>query len=241
MKSPLPVLTMPHSIAFERPTAPKPELRRRFNLPERSFLFLSLFDLNSYAARKNPGAALAAFARSGLGRDGAGLVLKVQNTAANPDDYAALRAAVAEVPGALLIAETLSRADVYALEAACDCFVSLHRSEGFGLAVAECMYLGLPVIATDWSATAEFLDERTGYPVSAGLVTLEQSHGPYGKGSTWAEPDSAHAVARLRQVFANPAEAAERGARGRATIETRFSPAAIGARYRQRLESIAAF
>src|SRR3954463_11057233 len=88
-----------------------------------------------------------------------------------------------------LIGGTLKREEIYALEAACDCFVSLHRSEGFGLAVAECMYLGKPVISTNWSATAEFVDETNGCPVRAPLVTLAENHGPYAKGSTWANPD----------------------------------------------------
>ena len=90
----------------------------------------------------------------------AGLVVNVQNVAGNEREFADLQARVRERPGAVLLTETLSRTDIYALEAACDCFVSLHRSEGFGLAVAECMYLEKPVIATDWSATAEFVTDE---------------------------------------------------------------------------------
>ncbi len=79
----------------------------------------------------------------------------MQNAAGEPAaDLAELEAAVRELPGTILITETLAREEIYALEAACDCFVSLHRSEGFGLAVAECMLLGKPAISTDWSATA---------------------------------------------------------------------------------------
>ena len=88
----------------------------------------------------------------------AALVIKVQNGAENPAEFAALQSVLRDLPGAILITETLSRRDIYALEAACDCFVSLHRSEGFGLAIAESMYLGKPAIATDWSASAEFVN-----------------------------------------------------------------------------------
>ncbi len=241
LKSPVPVLTMPHAIAFAAPTAGKAELRLRWRLPPETFLFLTLFDLNSYAARKNPRAAIDAFRQSGLAKAGAALVLKVQNVAGNEADFAALQASVSDLPGTVLLTDTLSRADIYALEAACDVFVSLHRSEGFGLAVAECMFLGKPVISTDWSATAEYVTPQNGCPVRAPLVALEQNHGPYAKGSTWAEPDTAHAADYMRRLFQDRTWAANLGSAARITMETRFAPGVIGARYRRRLESIATF
>jgi glycosyltransferase involved in cell wall biosynthesis len=240
-KSPVPVLTMPHAVAFERPAAARSQLRARFRLPGDAFIFLALFDLNSYAARKNPGAALAAFRESGLGEKGALLVVKVHNVAANPADLAALAAAAQSQPGLVLITETLSRADTYALEAACDCLVSLHRAEGFGLVVAECMYLGRPVIATDWSATAEFVNPDNGCPVRCARTVLERNYGPYPRGSSWAEPDVGHAAEWMRRLAGDPAEAARLGLAGQATIEARFAPAVIGGRYRQRLEAISTF
>ena len=250
LKSPLPVLTMPHAISFARPLetvggALRPDsvasLRARLGLPAGKFLFLTLFDLNSYAERKNPRAVIAAFRLAALPAAGAALVIKVQNVAGNEAAFAALQASLADLPHTVLLTATLSRADIYALEAACDCFVSLHRSEGFGLAVAEAMYLGKPVIATDWSATAEFVDASNGCPVRAPLVTLDRNHGPYGKGSTWADPDPAHAAEHMRRLFADPTLCATLGAAARATIEARFSPAVIGTRYRRRLEAIATF
>jgi len=224
-------------------------------LPATPFLFLTLFDLNSYAARKNPRAALAAFRASGLASapsavgasladarsPAANLIVKVQNLAGNEADFAQLKAEAASIPGIHFITDTLSRADIYALEAACDVFVSLHRSEGFGLAVAECMALAKPVISTDWSATAEFVTVDNGCPVRAPLITLTENHGPYAKGQTWADPDIAHAAAHMRTLFADRALCACLGAAARVTIEQKFSPAAIGARYRRRLEAIAGF
>ncbi|HUR60604.1 MAG TPA: glycosyltransferase family 4 protein [Opitutaceae bacterium] len=241
LKSPVPVLTMPHAIAFAAPGGTPAELRRKFALPTDAFLFLTLFDLNSYSARKNPRAVIDAFRQSGLAGKGAGLVVKVQNVAANEADFAALQASVRDLPGTVLLTDTLPRADIYALEAACDCFVSLHRSEGFGLAVAECMFLGKPVISTDWSATAEFVSRENGCPVRAPLVTLQQSHGPYAKGSTWADPDAAHAGEYMRRLFEDRAYATKLGGAARETIRTRFAPEVIGARYRRRLECIATF
>jgi glycosyltransferase involved in cell wall biosynthesis len=241
MKSAVPVLTMPHAISFARPAESTAALRARLGLPVGEFLFLSLFDLNSYAERKNPRAVVEAFRQSGLAGAGAALVLKLQNVAGNESDFAIVQESVRDLPGTVLLTETLSRADVYALEAACDCFVSLHRSEGFGLAVAESMFLGKPVISTDWSATAEFVTPQNGCPVRAPLVTLAQNHGPYAKGSTWADPDPAHAADWMRKLFTDRAFGTKLGTAARTTIEARFSPSVIGARYRRRLESIACF
>jgi glycosyltransferase involved in cell wall biosynthesis len=235
-KIPVPVLAMPHAISFPRPEG---NFRRKFGLPEGKFLFLFLYDLNSYSERKNPAAVLEAFRRSGLAGHGASLVIKVHNVPGNPLDFERLRAAAAEIPDTTLITQTLARHEIYELESACDCFVSLHRSEGFGLAVAESMYLGKPVISTNWSATAEFVDETNGCPVRCDLITLDRNHGPYAKGQTWAAPDLDHAAEWMRRLYREPALAKTLGAAARATIETRFSPAAIGARYRRRLEAIA--
>jgi glycosyltransferase involved in cell wall biosynthesis len=238
MKSPVPVLTMPHAIAFPRPSG---DFRGHFNLPAEKFLFLFLYDLNSYSARKNPQAVLAAFRASGLAGQGAALVIKVQNAANNPEDFAALQVAVQDLPGTVLITGTLARDEIYQLETACDCFVSLHRSEGFGLAIAESMYLGKPVISTDWSATAEYVTADNGCPVRCKLTAIEKNYGPYGKGEFWAEPDVAHAAQWMQRLFADRSLGSALGAAARATIEQRFSPTAIGERYRRRLESIATF
>jgi glycosyltransferase involved in cell wall biosynthesis len=232
---------MPHAIGFATPTGTTAELRARFALPQDAFLFLTLFDLNSYSARKNPRAVIDAYRRSGLAGKSAGLVVKVQNVAGNESDFAALQASVRDLPGTVLLTETLSRADIYALEAACDAFVSLHRSEGYGLAVAESMFLGKPVIATDWSATAEYVNADNGCPVRAKIIRLEENHGPYAKGSTWADPDPAHAAEWMQTLFRDRARVTRLGAAARQTIVERFAPAVIGARYRRRLESIATF
>jgi len=237
-KSPLPVVTMPHAISFARPTG---DHRARFGLPAGKFLFLCLYDLNSYSERKNPRGMIEAFRQSGLAGPNAALVVKVQNSAANAADFAELQAAVRDLPGTVLLTETLSREEIYQLEGACDCFVSLHRAEGFGLALAECMALGMPVISTNWSAPAEFITAQTGCPVNYTLTTIAQSRGPYSKGQVWAEPDVTHAAWWMKQVCADPALARSLGAAAQAAIEAQFSATVVGARYRRRLESIACF
>lgn len=240
-KSPCPVLTFPHSIAFARPVESMLQLRTRLGLPIEKYLFLFLYDLNSYAERKNPRAVIEAFRLAQLAQQESALIIKVHGARGNEKDLAALREAVKDLPGTVLITEAYSRKAIYDLQEACDCFVSLHRSEGFGLAVAECMYLGKPVIATDWSATREMLNETNGCPVRNKLVMLDRNHGPYSKGQFWAEPDIAHAAEWMQRLREDPSLGHILGTAARATIETQFSPAVIGARYRRRLETIASW
>ncbi len=238
-KLPQSVHTMPHALGFTRPTETTATIRARFGLPVDRFLFLFLYDLNSYSERKNPRAVLESYRRAFPAAREVGVVIKVHNRASNPEAWSRLQSEVAALPGAVLIAETLPRADIYALQAACDCFVSLHRSEGFGLAIAESMFLGKPVISTDWSASAEFVDTTNGCPVRASLITLDRNIGPYSKGQTWADPDIEHAAWWMRRLVAEPSLREQLGAAARATIEQRFAPAVIGQRYRRRLEAIA--
>jgi glycosyltransferase involved in cell wall biosynthesis len=234
-KLPVPVLTMPHAISFTRPQG---DFRRKYGLPADKFLFLFLYDLNSYSERKNPAAVLEAFRRSGLAGRGAALVIKVHNVPTNATDFELLRETAASLPGTTIITQTLTRNEIYELESACDCFVSLHRSEGFGLALAECMFLGKPVISTDWSGTTDFINPDNACPVRATTVTLDRNHGPYAKGQIWASPDIDHAAWWMQQLQGDRALVQKIGAAARASTEAKLSPAVIGRRYRQRLEAI---
>jgi len=241
LKCPLPVLVMPHSIAVTEQTKTCAQLRERFNLPKDQFLFLTLFDLNSYAERKNPKASLEAFRLSGLSTTQAGLVVKVHNVESNPLEFDALKKALSEIPGTYLISDTLNRSDITALQTACDVFVSLHRAEGFGLALAECMALGKPVISTNFSAPAEFITANNGCPIDFTLVTLDRNIGPYTRGGVWAEPNTKHAADTMRLLASDKALVSKLGQEAKRTIATHFSPSVIGERYKNRLETIAAF
>jgi glycosyltransferase involved in cell wall biosynthesis len=235
-KMPLPTLVMPHAVEFP---IPQGSFRARFGLPENRFLFLFAFDLFSQTARKNPEAVIRAFLKAfPNGAAPAGLVIKTQGRVTQGEDFARLEALVRETPNCHLIAGTLSRAEILQLQASCDSFVSLHRSEGFGLSVAEMMYLGKPVISTDWSATAEFVTPQNGCPVEVALVTLERNYDVFPKGAVWAEPSVDHAAAYMRRLVEDPAWGAALGARAAADIRRRFSARAVGGRYRRRLDAL---
>ena len=236
-KSTVPVLRMPHAIRIAVP----PDLQRAglgLSLPEDRFLFLTMYDTLSVQARKNPQAAIEAFRRALPDPRGVGLVVKINNPARCPDEVSALKVSLQSVPGVWVVDRILTRQEVYNLEMMCDSFVSLHRSEGFGLALAESMYLGKPVIATAWSGNMDFMNADNACPVRCRLVRLEQDYGPYSKGQYWAEPDVDQASWYMRRLVAEDGWRKEVGLRGQQTIQAEFSPEAVGQLYRQRLDVI---
>ena len=233
-KLPKPVLAMPHAIDF---TLPQGDFRKKFGLPPRIFLFLFVYDLNSTQERKNPKAVIAAFRKAFPIGGPVGLVVKTHNPDRNSTAFAELQAELEGLENTYLICETLSRAAVYELQQACDCFVSLHRAEGFGLSVAEAMFLSKPVITTDWSGTAEFVNVTIGCPVNYRLLTLDRNYGPYARGQTWADPDIDQAAHWMRSLVDDASFRENLGKRAAADVRRNFSPKTIGRRYQRRLES----
>lgn len=198
--------------------------------PQRSGLtFGAAMDLGSTVARKNPFAVVEAFRRAFTASDPVRLLIKLRDPGSAPaasGDLARLCAA----PGAAVEIETgtLAAAELEAWWRRIDVFVSLHRSEGFGLLPAEAMQRGIPVIATDWSATADFVDAANGWPIPARTVAIRDETGRYAlPGATWGEPDLAAAVAAMRAAAARPEEVRRRGRAAADTIAASFSATAF--------------
>jgi len=227
---------MPHAIEFEVPAG---ATRAQFGLPPNDFLFMVMYDINSSQARKNPEAAIKAFQAAFPNPKGVKLVVKTHGSKTNPEDFLKLQKMAGESPDIILINRTLNRADLRALQSLCDCFVSLHRAEGFGLALAECMYLGKPVIATNWSGNLEFMDAENGCMVDYELVEVRETSGPYKKGQQWAEPDHEHAARWMKKIVGDPALRMKIALKGKARIMNDFSPLKIGKAYEKRLRALA--
>jgi len=196
--------------------------RAFFGIPEHSFAFLFNFHMNSVMERKNPLGLIRAFKAAFKPGEPVVLVIKTMFGSHQPLHMKQLRDA-AVGSNVILIDETYDADEVLSLMDACDAYVSLHRSEGLGLTMAEAMLLGKPVIATHYSGNVDFMDESNCLPVPYELVKLGRPYPPYDENLVWAEPSLEHAARLMRRVFDNPEWARELGARARTIAQERLS------------------
>jgi glycosyltransferase involved in cell wall biosynthesis len=227
----LPIAVVPHPIA-----PPKPTLgRKQLGLPEDAFLFLFVFSARSNLARKNPAAAVQAYREAFPHENGATrLVLKTIGLKSNEAE--AVRVLAAGRSDILVIDQLMSAVETASLIAACDCYLSLHRAEGFGLTVAEAMFFAKPVICTRYSGVLDFVSEETTYLVSFRTGRFRTHHGVFPAGTIMAEPDVAHAASLMRAVLTDRDEANLRGLRAAAAIKSTLSPELVGQRMKSLIE-----
>ncbi len=238
--SPVPVLVMPHAVEIPAQLAPD---RAAFGLHPDTVVFLVMADMMSIAGRKNPNAAVQAYvAAFGQAHNGSQastqLLVKISNADRDPEAFARLQALATNCPGIRLLTEAMDRPVLNRLLDTVDCFVSLHRAEGFGLVIAEAMARGKVVLATGWSGNMDFMSAANSLPVDYRLVTLDSDAGPYLRGERWAEPSHEDAVAKLRLVASDPALRQRLGARARLDCAAQLSPRVVGQLVRERLELI---
>lgn len=197
-----PVYLIPYGIEFD---IKKDYSRQYFNLPENVFLFLTMYDYNSTSQRKNPYGSIQAF-KSAFKKDDdhVGLIIKINNTKGQAEkEIEFLKNNLAGYKNIFFIENTLEQDEVYGLINLCDCFISLHRSEGFGLVIAESMYLKKPVIATNWSANIEFMNETSACLVDFSFTKIKSDLGIYKAGQRWAEPDYLHAANYMNRLVSD--------------------------------------
>ena len=212
-------------------------LRARLGLDADRFTFLFTYDYLSYPERKNPAGLIRAFKRAFTADEPVRLLLKTVNRLHAEGEARALEEEAGGWP-IRFFDEYLDREEVDLLPTVADCYVSLHRSEGFGLTLAEAMAAGTPVIATDYAGSVDFLGVGDGFPVRYDLVELDRDVGPYPAGARWAEPDEEHAAEQMRAVFDRREEAAIVARRGQERVERELGVEAVARVLRARLRTV---
>lgn len=220
-----------------RPVVSPGTTKETFGLDQR-FTFLFSFDFLSVLERKNPIGLVRAFKQAFQPGEGPVLVLKTINGTERMDWLERLRWECRDRADIVLMDGYLDASMTAALMAACDCYVSLHRSEGLGLTMAEAMTLGKPVIATAYSGNVDFMTDECAVLVPWERVSVGKKAPPYSPTATWAEPDLGAAAAAMRRMVDDPAHAARLGAAGAQHLAQHFSPEAVGAIMQARLEEM---
>jgi glycosyltransferase involved in cell wall biosynthesis len=215
-----PVRVVGHPVAEPEPDDAD---RAAFGLPADALVVLSMFDMRSAFTRKNPIAAVRAF-RAAFGDDPDKLLLlKAMNAAEVPESRRLLIEAIQGAPNIRVLEDKLSPGATAALMRSADVVLSLHRSEGFGLVIAEAMRLGKPVVATAWSGNMDFMSEANALPVAYTLVPATAPGEIYDLPATsWAEPEVEHAAACLRRLAGEPDLRHRLGVSARHTAEAAF-------------------
>lgn len=179
--------------------------------PSDRYIFLSIFE---WGERKAPEILLRAYSRAFDREDDVLLILKVFNRDPSVDvasAIAALGLPADGAPVALLYNQEFPLHQLGSLYRSADCFVLPTRGEGWGLPIIEAMACGLPVIATDWSAQTDFMNEANAYPLNVKQLVPAEAKCPYYDGWRWAEADEDHLVHLMRHVVEHREEAKEKG------------------------------
>jgi len=242
-----PVHVVPPVVPIFHASFQSEELRRRLGLPQDRTVFLTSFDFNSTVARKNPHGTVEAFRRAfGHQSDKALLVVKAINLDVNPSFAATLSDAIGDL-GGMLIDRNMSSAEYENLFHACDVFVSLHRSEGFGLGLAEAMAIGKPVIGTAYSGSLDFMSADNSCQVGYELREIEaadQLHNPgmegtYLAGELWADPDLDQASDWMRMLACDQSLRQRIGNAAAESMRSSYSESAVARIALDRLGALA--
>jgi len=137
-----------------------------------------------------------------------------------------------------IVDRVMSRADAMALIQCCDTYASLHRSEGFGLTLAEAMLLGKPAVGTNYSGNLDFMTPEVSRLVDFRKVTIADDLPQYPKGVVWAEPDEDHAGLILREIYDRPVEARDMAVRGQEHARRVLAPGMAAERVQKALENL---
>lgn len=231
-----PLFHMPVAVDFE---IEKKYERASFDLPEEQFLFLVSFDFHSFSTRKNSAAVIEAFKLAfPTNLQNVGLVVKTIHGEKHPEKFSELLAWARGDNRIHVLNKALTRDEMYGLINVCDSYVSLHRAEGFGLGLAEAMFLGKPVIGTAYSGNMDFMTSDNSCLVDYEMISVKENEYPCWNNQVWAEPNIKQASEFMSKIYTNPELARNLATRGQSSIKSQHSTGLIGEKIKSRLNLI---
>lgn len=179
--------------------------RKDLGLPNTSFSFIFTFDFLSHISRKNPEAVINAFMEAFGHQEDVALVIKSVNANKSPEYYSSISEKIKSFNNIYLIDGYFDAPDLYRMIELSDCYVSLHKSEGLGLGMAEAMKLGTLVIATAYSGNLSFMNQENSLLVNYSRIGVKKNEYPYAAESYWAEPDINDASKKMKIAYEDKA------------------------------------
>lgn len=196
-----PIIIIPHPVEVNIEPIHNPNTLQFFN--EKKFSFLFIFNYHSSIERKNPFFLIEAFKAAFKNNDNVELVIKTVNADSHIKSKKRLQQCASNSKNIKIYDVKLDKNSLNQLINTCDAYVSMHHSEGFGLTLAEAMYLGKPTIATNYSGNTEFMNHDNSYLIDYQIGLIEEPDSNFCAKTIWANPILDDAVEKLIEVYEN--------------------------------------
>jgi glycosyltransferase involved in cell wall biosynthesis len=198
------------------------------------FVFYSIFD---WQYRKNAHGMMEAFLRAFPDGGDAVLLLKTIAPVADEAQRALeqLRAEAQSQARVLLRCASFEEAQIDALHARGDCYVSLHRGEGWGYPLFEAAARGTPTIASAQGGPLDFLDPSRHRLIACNEVAVQEPYFLFTQQMTWGEPDLLRAAEAFRWVYEHRDRARADAAAAAPALRATYSVERIGELAKSRL------
>ncbi|GAA5100081.1 glycosyltransferase [Chryseobacterium ginsengisoli] len=223
----IPVNVIPYPIEIDVDDKKDEEAESFYD--KNSFNFFFMFDYNSTLERKNTLNLINAFEKAfGKNDKSVSLTIKTSKSTRFVKERELLESYVSGFQNIKIVEKIYDKQTLYKIIRGCDAYVSLHRSEGFGLTMAEAMFFGKPVIATNYSGNLEFMNDENSFLVDFKKAKIGSSIINYDSNTVWSEPNVDHAAELMRLVKENSEIIKNKALKGQETILTDFSVKKIG-------------
>jgi glycosyltransferase involved in cell wall biosynthesis len=231
-----PIMTVPHPVEIQLNSLEKKDFLEIYDNQKYSFLFI--FNFGSSIKRKNTLFLIQSFIEAFPTETDVELIIKCSNAKKNPKDYALVLKEIGGRSNIKIVDIDLEKNDLNHFINQCDCYVSLHHSEGFGLTLAEAMCLGKPTIATNYSGNLEFMNDSNSFLVDYVINSIENPDVNFCDNTIWADPLLEDSVEKMRIVYTNRNLAIEKAKKAQIDAQKKLSYKSIGYKILNRAESI---
>ena len=230
------VIIVPHPV--ELSLEPIQSQNRLIYFDENKFSFLFVFSYHSSTERKNPFFLVEAFIKAFGNNKHVELIIKTVGAKKFKQSKKKLHQSISGQNNIKIIDIDLDKNSINHLINDCDCYVSMHHSEGFGLTLAEAMYLGKPTIATNYSGNTEFMNDSNSFLVNYELGLIENPDNNFCSKTLWGNPHMQSAVEKLREVYKNPDLRKKKANNAKLFVEEKLSLYAVGSIIKNRLNHL---